>query len=1001
MSLLLSLFLIALSNRSMFSAQQIMTDSLSKTRYENISQGLKVVESHLLESNNLTECLNNEISQGVITCAEEAVDWIKHSLLFHRIQSNPLYYGLSGRGNDNIHSFLLAKCADSITKLSKIRAILEQDDGTFSPDAASRIMSRNFIDFETMKSIVKLPHDCGPLQLLHMLSRCEKIQTPVRRAEKKELNEAYKLVKYKFEGPQSKIRIQTPEQKAFVLLQSSIGKYHFRDASLRREMSNILDGAFRILAAVEEYARVGSRNGQVAVQGWLMRRALYSSLWGEKDGVLNQINGISHEMTKKLTNNGIKTFADAMNSSSEEIVDALNVTPSFASGVRTASAKILQRTLKLSACTKPNEAGGLDLHIKVERKMKGGDTVTGGNRIVYYSLLVYTDRPGGLLHYCEDLASDAEMIVSCPPKFGRAYIRLLGNIVGIDEKVAVDGNDSIEKSSFKLSPAAARASSSAPKTKKPAPKAKPPSPRKRLFNSHQSSVSKVSDLRLHKRGRINKNTSKDEDCIVVDSDSDTENPHSLNKGQQQKPKSQTLVTPSPHPSRRQTQQQQTNTTPAPLYNSSRSSSQQRNAGASGRTKSSHFAANTSSKSRAVRNTTSSWFQQKKQQKTSQSSAFNSPKENPFSGYSFDPNSIEKNLNSQAVQSKEPSIFPSTVASSNFTATKPRSSRTFRTPATRRKNATSSSRISSHDLLQRKANELNQHRHQMTTTRYHGDHDGASQMSAADPFHQQAFPAGNRYHEYDGNYEHDQFSQPHQQQFGHGQQQYLQNMQPQLNSFQSTFHEESFDQMRGPGPFGHQYDFPQQIPRPGTGMTARSRFSMPYQQQQQFVQPQPQQLRGSRHFIQPQQRSFQPSYHEDTFDQGYSVGGHDFPQQMYHRPGTSHESVQFSQPHQHEFSQQQQQQQEVKQVVEEKKEEAVIINSAPITTTTPQSTTTTSPPAQPSPAQATTPPIKVGPGGSPAKSKEEDLELTTQVILEYVKTMDSKSSGVVDDESDDE
>mmetsp|Transcript_6542 Transcript_6542/g.9625 ORF Transcript_6542/g.9625 Transcript_6542/m.9625 type:complete len:500 (-) Transcript_6542:146-1645(-) len=101
------------------------------------------------------------------------------------------------------------------------------------------------------------------------------------------------------------------------------------------------------------------------------------------------------------------------------------------------------------------------------------------------------------------------------------------------------------------------------------------------------------------------------------------------------------------------------------------------------------------------------------------------------------------------------------------------------------------------------------------------------------------------------------------------------------------------------------------------------------------------------------------------------------------------------------SQQQQQQQEVKQVVEEKKEEAVIINSAPITTTTPQSTTTTSPPAQPSPAQATTPPIKVGPGGSPAKSKEEDLELTTQVILEYVKTMDSKSSGVVDDDSDDE
>jgi ATP-dependent DNA helicase HFM1/MER3 len=396
----------------------IMTDSLSKTRYENISQGLKVVESHLLEGNNLVECLNNEISQGVISCVEEAVDWIKHTLLFHRVLSNPLYYGLSGRGDDNVHSFLLAKCTDSISKLSKIQAISSQDDDTFSPKAASHIMSRNFVDFETMRSIVKLPHDCGPLQLLHMLSRCQKIQSPVRRAEKKELNEAYKLVKYKFEGPQSKIRIQTPEQKLFVLLQASIGKHHFHDTSLRREMSNILDGAFRILAAVEDYAREGSRHGEVAVQGWLLRRSLYSSLWGDKDGVLNQINGISQEMTKKLANNGIKTFTDAVNSSVDEIVEALNVTPTFASGVRTASAKILQRTLKLSACTKPNENGGLNLHIKVERKVQGGETSV--DRIVYYSLLAYTDRPGGLLHYCEDLAIDAEMIVPCPLQFGRA-----------------------------------------------------------------------------------------------------------------------------------------------------------------------------------------------------------------------------------------------------------------------------------------------------------------------------------------------------------------------------------------------------------------------------------------------------------------------------------------------------------------------------------------------------------------------------------------------------
>ena len=42
-------------------------------------------------------------------------------------------------------------------------------------------------------------------------------------------------------------------------------------------------------------------------------------------------------------------------------------------------------------------------------------------------------------------------------------------------------------------------------------------------------------------------------------------------------------------------------------------------------------------------------------------------------------------------------------------------------------------------------------------------------------------------------------------------------------------------------------------------------------------------------------------------------------------------------------------------------------------------------------------IKFGYDGIPAKSKEEDLELTTQVILDHVKTVDGKSGGVVDDE----
>ncbi len=46
-------------------------------------------------------------------------------------------------------------------------------------------------------------------------------------------------------------------------------------------------------------------------------------------------------------------------------------------------------------------------------------------------------------------------------------------------------------------------------------------------------------------------------------------------------------------------------------------------------------------------------------------------------------------------------------------------------------------------------------------------------------------------------------------------------------------------------------------------------------------------------------------------------------------------------------------------------------------------------------------IKTGPAGAPAKSKEEDLELTTQVILDYVNSMSGNEEGVSDEDVDDE
>ena len=114
-----------------------------------------------------------------------------------------------------------------------------------------------------------------------------------------------------------------------MLLQAAIGQHYFEDFTLRQEMTSAIDGASRILSAVEEYAKQGSGHGQVAAQSFLLRRSLATSLWGENEGVLNQIHGVGQEITAKLKNNNISTFADVLNSSTDDIGRACNMPPSF------------------------------------------------------------------------------------------------------------------------------------------------------------------------------------------------------------------------------------------------------------------------------------------------------------------------------------------------------------------------------------------------------------------------------------------------------------------------------------------------------------------------------------------------------------------------------------------------------------------------------------------------------------------------------------------------
>lgn len=161
----------------------IMTDTKSKPKYEQMSSGLEVVESMLL--NELTETLNIEISQRVITSVKEAVDWIKDTFFFIRVRKNPKHYGIKQKNDSEIESYLMQNCMDAIQNLCRTKIInLYKEGNKIEPRKASHVMSRHMVPFQGMEAIVALPHDSGVLQILHCLSNMEGIQFPVRRSEK-------------------------------------------------------------------------------------------------------------------------------------------------------------------------------------------------------------------------------------------------------------------------------------------------------------------------------------------------------------------------------------------------------------------------------------------------------------------------------------------------------------------------------------------------------------------------------------------------------------------------------------------------------------------------------------------------------------------------------------------------------------------------------------------------------------------------------------------------
>ena len=153
-------------------------------------------------------------------------------------------------------------------KLTKLDIVRMANSIDVSPNPASFIMARHMVPFSAMEAIINLGFENFDLRnLLHVLSMCEQMQVPLRRDEKKLLNALHHDVRFRIisDLAPSKVKVQKPSQKCFVLLQGAIGQHHLDNFTLRQEMTKMVEYAMRMLVAAEAYAIEGTGHGIVAL----------------------------------------------------------------------------------------------------------------------------------------------------------------------------------------------------------------------------------------------------------------------------------------------------------------------------------------------------------------------------------------------------------------------------------------------------------------------------------------------------------------------------------------------------------------------------------------------------------------------------------------------------------------------------------------------------------------------------------------------------------------
>ncbi|KAG0662889.1 DEIH-box ATPase [Maudiozyma exigua] len=269
---------------------------------------------------NFHDILINGISNSIIECKQDCVDWLTYTYFYRRIHANPSFYGVKSSNEYGISAFLTELVESTLVDLSNLSMIEINENGSTDRDNdeghtedsimplnGCLISSHNNVSFITMHSFIMHSKKSSTLaNLLEILASANEFEViPLDQSDYPKLIKLQGLLPLKFKGSNDS---DSTSFKVFTLLQAYFSRIEL-PFSLQNDLKIIMGMMTPLVnTLVDILGGNGYLNATIAMD---ISQMVTQAIW-DVDSPLRQIPYFDENILQKCAEKRVETVYDIM-----------------------------------------------------------------------------------------------------------------------------------------------------------------------------------------------------------------------------------------------------------------------------------------------------------------------------------------------------------------------------------------------------------------------------------------------------------------------------------------------------------------------------------------------------------------------------------------------------------------------------------------------------------------------------------------------------------------